>query len=92
MPSLSFCFNPSVNKGDLSIPLAPVVSLAPLAQVVVYTVLPGGETTADSKNFPVQLCLNNKVTQGRSICTVWMNKLGPKIAAGPPPRPELQGT
>lgn len=38
-----------------------VSSLTPVAQVVVYAVMPSGEAVADSQDFPVQLCLNNKV-------------------------------
>lgn len=42
-------------------PLRKVGGLAPVAQVVVYAVMPSGEAVADSQNFPVGLCLNNKV-------------------------------
>lgn len=42
-------------------PLRQVSSLAPVAQVVVYALMPSGEAVADSQDFPVQLCLNNKV-------------------------------
>nr|XP_040025850.1 alpha-2-macroglobulin [Gasterosteus aculeatus aculeatus] len=52
----------TVNKGEFSISLRQVTGLAPFAQVVVYTVMPGGEAVADSHDFPVQLCLNNKVS------------------------------
>ncbi|XP_060928722.1 alpha-2-macroglobulin [Limanda limanda] len=51
----------TVNKGELSISLQQVTNLAPFAQVVVYTVMPSGEAVADSQDFPIQLCLNNKV-------------------------------
>ncbi|XP_077396695.1 alpha-2-macroglobulin-like protein 1 isoform X2 [Festucalex cinctus] len=50
------------NKGEAIIPLHQVIDLAPFAQVVVYTVLPGGEAVADSRDFPIQLCLKNKVS------------------------------
>ncbi|XP_077396698.1 alpha-2-macroglobulin-like protein 1 [Festucalex cinctus] len=50
------------NKGEVTIPLHQVIDLAPFAQVVVYTVLPGGEAVADSLDFPIQLCLKNKVS------------------------------
>lgn len=50
-----------VNNGEFSIPLQQVTNLSPFAQVVVYTVMPSGETVADSQDFPIQLCLNNKV-------------------------------
>ncbi|KAJ4938601.1 hypothetical protein JOQ06_003214 [Pogonophryne albipinna] len=51
-----------VNKGELSVPLHQVTNLAPFAQVVVYTVMPKGELVADSMDFPISLCLNNKVS------------------------------
>ncbi|XP_034060862.1 alpha-2-macroglobulin-like protein 1 [Gymnodraco acuticeps] len=51
-----------VNKGELSVPLRQVTNLAPFAQVVVYTVMPKGELVADSMDFPISLCLNNKVS------------------------------
>ncbi|KAF6734888.1 Alpha-2-macroglobulin-like protein 1 [Oryzias melastigma] len=52
----------TVNKGKLKIPLTKVMDLAPVAQVVVYTMLSSGEVVADSRDFPIQLCLNNKVS------------------------------
>uniref|UniRef100_A0AAQ5ZY45 Alpha-2-macroglobulin-like 1 n=1 Tax=Amphiprion ocellaris TaxID=80972 RepID=A0AAQ5ZY45_AMPOC len=55
-------FHASVNKGQLSVPLSQMTNLAPFAQVVVYTVMPSGEAVADSLDFPIQLCLNNKVS------------------------------
>lgn len=59
--SMSFSVSASVNRGEVSIPLRQVTNLAPFAQVVVYTVMPIGETVADSQDYPIQLCLNNKV-------------------------------
>lgn len=68
--SMSFSVSASVNRGEVSIPLRQVTNLAPFAQVVVYTVMPSGETVADSQDYPIQLCLNNKVPpQYRSIWT-----------------------
>ncbi|XP_026229083.1 alpha-2-macroglobulin isoform X4 [Anabas testudineus] len=52
----------TVNHGKVSIPLGQVTDLAPFAQVVVYTVMPSGEAVADGRDFPIQLCLNNKVS------------------------------
>ncbi|RVE75123.1 hypothetical protein OJAV_G00013720 [Oryzias javanicus] len=52
----------TVNNGKINIPLTKVMDLAPVAQVVVYTMLSSGEVVADSRDFPIQLCLNNKVT------------------------------
>uniref|UniRef100_A0A673C539 Alpha-2-macroglobulin domain-containing protein n=1 Tax=Sphaeramia orbicularis TaxID=375764 RepID=A0A673C539_9TELE len=46
----------------VSVLLREVINLAPVAQLVVYTVMPSGETVADSRDFPIQLCLNNKVS------------------------------
>ncbi|XP_029923420.1 alpha-2-macroglobulin-like protein 1 isoform X2 [Myripristis murdjan] len=51
-----------VNRGELSVSLQRMTDLAPVAQVVVYTVMPSGEGVADSQDFPVQLCFNNKVS------------------------------
>uniref|UniRef100_A0A3B3HMY1 Alpha-2-macroglobulin-like 1 n=1 Tax=Oryzias latipes TaxID=8090 RepID=A0A3B3HMY1_ORYLA len=51
-----------VNKGTIKIPLTNVIDLAPIAQVVVYTIVSSGEVVADSRDFPIQLCLNNKVS------------------------------
>ncbi|KAM6976972.1 alpha-2-macroglobulin-like [Aplochiton taeniatus] len=57
----------AVNKrratnGALTLPLHHMVDLAPVAQVVVYTLLPSGECVADSMDFPIQPCLKNKVS------------------------------
>lgn len=57
----AFFGSSSVNKGEMSVPLTRMSDLAPFAQVVVYTLMPSGEAVADSHDFPVQLCLNNKV-------------------------------
>lgn len=51
----------SVNQGELMLSLRRMPELTPFAQVVVYTVLPDGEAVADSQDFPIQLCLKNKV-------------------------------
>ncbi|XP_028319635.1 alpha-2-macroglobulin-P-like [Gouania willdenowi] len=52
----------AVNKGEVSLVLVQTSSLAPVAQVVLYALMPSGEVVADSMDFPVQLCLNNKVS------------------------------
>ncbi|XP_062335112.1 alpha-2-macroglobulin-like protein 1 [Osmerus eperlanus] len=52
----------SDNQGDLLVPLRNVAELAPVAQVVVYAIMPSGVIVADSLDFPVQLCLKNKVS------------------------------
>ncbi|XP_034024094.1 alpha-2-macroglobulin isoform X2 [Thalassophryne amazonica] len=52
----------TVNKGEVSVPLHHVIELAPVAQLVIYTIMPSSEAVADSQNFPVELCLKNKVS------------------------------
>ncbi|XP_045559633.1 alpha-2-macroglobulin-like [Salmo salar] len=51
----------NVNQGELTLSLQRMPELTPLAQVVVYTMLPDGEAVADSRYFPIHLCLKNKV-------------------------------
>lgn len=80
----------SVNSGEFAVPLRRVGSLAPAAQVVVYALMASGEAVADSQDFPVQLCLNNKVhlqpAQPPAVVVVggetgWSN---PAVSAGLP--------
>uniref|UniRef100_A0A3B3CHH6 Alpha-2-macroglobulin-like 1 n=1 Tax=Oryzias melastigma TaxID=30732 RepID=A0A3B3CHH6_ORYME len=52
----------SVNKGYVRISLKNVMDLAPVAQVAIYTIVSSGQIVADSRDFPVQLCLKNKVS------------------------------
>lgn len=56
-------------------PLRQVSNLAPVAQVVVYAVMPSGEAVADSQDFPVRLCLNNKVQLQTLRELVWSGGL-----------------
>ncbi|XP_053536529.1 alpha-2-macroglobulin-like protein 1 [Ictalurus punctatus] len=49
-------------RGTLSLSLRNMLKLSPVAQVVLYTILSSGEAVADSMNFPIQLCLSNKVS------------------------------
>uniref|UniRef100_A0A673WLV1 Alpha-2-macroglobulin-like n=1 Tax=Salmo trutta TaxID=8032 RepID=A0A673WLV1_SALTR len=51
-----------LNQGELTLSLQRMPELTPLAQVVVYTMLPDGEAVADSRDFPIHLCLKNKVS------------------------------
>ncbi|XP_041731964.2 alpha-2-macroglobulin-like isoform X2 [Coregonus clupeaformis] len=51
-----------VNQGELTLSLQRMPELTPFAQVVVYTMLPDGEAVADSQDFPIHLCLKNKVS------------------------------
>ncbi|KAA0701893.1 Alpha-2-macroglobulin-like protein 1 [Triplophysa tibetana] len=57
------------NKGILTFTLKNIKALSPFAQVVVYTVLPNGETVADSWNFPIEQCLPNEVSLNFSSST-----------------------
>ncbi|KAF7694848.1 hypothetical protein HF521_006571 [Silurus meridionalis] len=50
------------HRGNLALALKMMVKLSPVAQVVLYAILPCGEAVADSMNFPIQLCLGNKVS------------------------------
>ncbi|XP_054901694.1 alpha-2-macroglobulin-like protein 1 isoform X1 [Poeciliopsis prolifica] len=52
----------TVNKGELTVRLSEVIDLAPVAQVIVYSVMANGEMVADNYDFPIQLCLSNKVS------------------------------
>ncbi|XP_029965228.1 alpha-2-macroglobulin isoform X1 [Salarias fasciatus] len=52
----------NVSQGEFSVPLTQLTSLAPVAQVAVYTLMPGGEGVGDSQDFPIQTCFNNKVS------------------------------
>ncbi|XP_046879888.1 alpha-2-macroglobulin-like protein 1 isoform X2 [Hypomesus transpacificus] len=52
----------SDNQGNLLVPLRNVAELSPVAQVVVYAIMPSGVVVADSLDFPIQLCLKNKVS------------------------------
>ncbi|XP_053536530.1 alpha-2-macroglobulin [Ictalurus punctatus] len=49
-------------RGTLFLSLRNMLQLSPVAQVVLYTILSSGEAVADSMNFPIQLCLANKVS------------------------------
>lgn len=48
-------------SGEVSLTLQQVSKLAPFAQVLIYTLMPNGEVVADSRDYPVQRCLDNKV-------------------------------
>ncbi|KAF4070383.1 hypothetical protein AMELA_G00284880, partial [Ameiurus melas] len=50
------------HRGKLVVTLKKMLKMTPVAQVVLYTVLPSDEVVADSKNYPIQLCLANKVS------------------------------
>lgn len=66
---MCFFFVVPVNQGELTVSLSEVMNLPPFAQVVVYTMMPTGEVVADSKDFPIQLCLRNKVGEVKAFAT-----------------------
>ncbi|XP_017346260.1 alpha-2-macroglobulin [Ictalurus punctatus] len=51
-----------VRKGKISFKLSIVPELAPVVQVVVYSVLPSENIIAANKNFDVEKCFRNKVS------------------------------
>ncbi|KAI5622166.1 alpha-2-macroglobulin-like protein 1, partial [Silurus asotus] len=57
------------HKGELTITLQKMLKMSPIAQVVIYMVLPNGQVVADSMNYPIQLCLANKVSLKFSATT-----------------------
>ncbi|XP_073719633.1 alpha-2-macroglobulin-like protein 1 [Misgurnus anguillicaudatus] len=57
------------NNGKLAFTIKKTKALSPFAQVLVYTILPTGETVADSFDFPIDQCLPNKVSLSFSSST-----------------------
>ncbi|MCI4385785.1 hypothetical protein PGIGA_G00054700 [Pangasianodon gigas] len=51
-----------LRKGKISFKLSVVAELAPVVQVVVYSVLPSENIIAANKNFDVEKCFRNKVS------------------------------
>ncbi|KAM9468692.1 alpha-2-macroglobulin-like isoform 1-T1 [Clarias gariepinus] len=54
--------SPDVRKEKFTFKLSVVAELAPVVQVVVYSVLPSENVIAASKNFDVEKCFKNKVS------------------------------
>uniref|UniRef100_F7B8I0 Alpha-2-macroglobulin n=1 Tax=Monodelphis domestica TaxID=13616 RepID=F7B8I0_MONDO len=52
---------PSNVKGTFSLSFLVETAIAPIARVLVYTILPNGEIIADSKKFNIETCFANKV-------------------------------
>ncbi|XP_053728850.1 alpha-2-macroglobulin-like [Synchiropus splendidus] len=52
----------SVVKGEITFPLSVTADMAPVVQVVAYTVLPSETVIADSEDFSTQKCFNNKAS------------------------------
>ncbi|XP_060736639.1 alpha-2-macroglobulin-like protein 1 [Tachysurus vachellii] len=62
-------YHGEVHKGELVVTLQKMLKVSPVAQVVLYTILSSGEAVADSMNYPIQLCLANKVSLNFSPST-----------------------
>ncbi|MEE6485828.1 hypothetical protein FKM82_014431 [Ascaphus truei] len=52
----------SVMMDTLKLPLLVTADIAPMAHVLVYTILSSGRISADTEQFPVNKCFNNNVT------------------------------
>lgn len=50
-----------IRKGKISFKLSVVAELAPVVQVLAYSVLPSENIIAANKNFDVEKCFQNKV-------------------------------
>ncbi|KAM8853867.1 alpha-2-macroglobulin-P-like [Synchiropus picturatus] len=51
-----------VVKGEITFPLSVTADMAPVVQVVAYTVLPSETVIADSEDFSTRKCFNNKAS------------------------------
>ncbi|KAL1764977.1 alpha-1-inhibitor 3-like [Sigmodon hispidus] len=47
--------------GDFALEIPVEASMAPMAKILIYTILPNGEVIADSAKFEIEKCLPNKV-------------------------------
>uniref|UniRef100_A0A6Q2XF30 Alpha-2-macroglobulin bait region domain-containing protein n=1 Tax=Esox lucius TaxID=8010 RepID=A0A6Q2XF30_ESOLU len=52
----------SVTEGEVTFDLAVVPEMAPVVQILVYSMLPSGTIIAHSMNFPTEKCFRNKVS------------------------------
>ncbi|KAJ7990516.1 hypothetical protein DPEC_G00301150 [Dallia pectoralis] len=52
----------SVIEGEVTIELTVVPEMAPMVQILVYSMLPSGTVIAHSMNFPTEKCFRNKVS------------------------------
>ncbi|XP_075838984.1 alpha-1-inhibitor 3-like [Microtus pennsylvanicus] len=48
-------------KGNFALEIPVELSMAPVAKILIYAILPDGEMIADSANFDIEKCLPNKV-------------------------------
>ncbi|KAM4605890.1 alpha-2-macroglobulin-like protein 1, partial [Discoglossus pictus] len=52
----------SVVMGMVELPLLVTANMAPLAHILVYTILGNGRIAADTEKYPINKCFNNKVS------------------------------
>lgn len=52
---------PAPEKGHFSILISMETDLAPVARLVLYTILPNGEVVGDTVKYEIEKCLANKV-------------------------------
>uniref|UniRef100_A0A3P9A7R6 Alpha-2-macroglobulin bait region domain-containing protein n=1 Tax=Esox lucius TaxID=8010 RepID=A0A3P9A7R6_ESOLU len=52
----------AVTEGEVTFDLAVVPEMAPVVQILVYSMLPSGTIIAHSMNFPTEKCFRNKVS------------------------------
>lgn len=57
-----FPFPTAPVKGDFALEIPVELSMAPVAKILIYAILPDGEMIADSANFDIEKCLPNKVS------------------------------
>uniref|UniRef100_A0AAZ3SNF4 Alpha-2-macroglobulin-like n=1 Tax=Oncorhynchus tshawytscha TaxID=74940 RepID=A0AAZ3SNF4_ONCTS len=60
------CSCVAVAEGDVTLTLAVVPEMAPVVQLLVYSMLPSETVIAHSMNFPTEKCFRNKVCGGFS--------------------------
>lgn len=58
------CSCVAVAEGDVTLTLAVVPEMAPVVQLLVYSMLPSETVIAHSMNFPTEKCFRNKVCGG----------------------------
>lgn len=66
------CSCVAVAEGDVTLKLAVVPEMAPVVQLLVYSMLPSETVIAHSMNFPTEKCFRNQVCAGVCHCCHFM--------------------
>lgn len=66
------CSCVAVTEGDVTLTLAVVPEMAPVVQLLVYSMLPSETVIAHSMNFPTEKCFRNQVCAGVCHCCHFM--------------------